>query len=94
MFKSQIVKIFRGYDSDKIGMGKNHEKELKEFDRLHNLMLNKIGEDAESKKILVQLENATSDLNYSDIDEYFREGFIFGARLALEICGVECDEEN
>ena len=94
MFKSQIIKIFRGYDSDKIGSGKIHEKESEEYERIRKELLDKIGDDKQIKALVIKMQNAFGSLAYYDLEDNFKEGFIFGARLALEICGVECDEEN
>ena len=93
MFKSQIIKIFRGYDSDKIGSGKIHEKESEEYERIRKELLDKIGDDKQIKNLLFKLQNAFCGLTYYDLEDYFKEGFILGARLALEICGVECEED-
>ena len=93
MFKSQIIQIYRGYDSDKIGMGKKHDKEYDDVIKYEKAMLEKIGDDEQFKKLLSKYDLAVNNLNYADIEDIFQEGFKLGARLAMEICGVECEED-
>ena len=91
MFKSQIIQIFNGYDTDRVGASKNSEKELDEVIECRKAMLEKIGEDEQFKKLFDKFDCALNNLNYADIENVFRDGFILGARLALEICGAELD---
>ena len=93
MFKSQIIQIFRRYEGNKVDFSQKHEKESKEIDRIVNEILKKFGNDSQLKSLLVDLQNATCDLNYADVEDSFKEAFVFGAQLALEICGAPCEDE-
>ncbi|MDE5911628.1 MAG: hypothetical protein K2H24_04775, partial [Clostridia bacterium] len=93
MFKSQITHIFRRYGSDKVSMGKNYKKVMEKFKITEEALLKKIGDDAELKQSLLKYEEAYNELNHADIEDVFKEGFILGARVVLEICGVGCEEE-
>ena len=93
MFKSQIIDFYRGYGGNKISMGKNYEKAMEKFKTIKNSFLKQIEANGELKKLLLEYEEAHNELNYADVEDIFREGFIFGARIDLEICGVECGDE-
>ena len=87
------MRLFREIDGDKIDIAKKHEREFMEFERLEKAMLDKIGDDAQFKNLFVQFQNASCNLNYADVEDEFKSAFIWGARVALEICGVECENE-
>ncbi|MDE6372052.1 MAG: hypothetical protein K2L61_00755, partial [Clostridia bacterium] len=79
--------------SEKMNTSKKYEKEWNEYNKIEKALLDKIGDDDQKKELLAKLLNLSNDLNFIDIEDTFREGFILGAQLALEICGVKCDDE-
>ena len=89
MFKSQILKIYREYVSPRMRIGKEREKEYDEMVKCEVAMVDKIGDDEELKKIFTQYDHALNNLNSADAEDIYKAGFILGARIALEICGVE-----
>ncbi|MDE6475176.1 MAG: hypothetical protein K2L70_08770 [Clostridia bacterium] len=93
MFKSKILQIYHRYDGEKVDISQKHEKEWKEVERIEKAILEKFEYDTQLKKLLIDLQNATSDLNFADFEDGFKEAFILGAQIALEICGVECKDQ-
>ncbi|MDE7191637.1 MAG: hypothetical protein K2O35_04155, partial [Clostridia bacterium] len=53
------------------------------------ILRNYIGEDKKFEKIFLNYTIEEGSLESLLCDKYFREGFLCGARLALEICGFE-----
>ena len=92
MFKSQIIKMYREY-ANEMRINKEHEKEYDEVIKYEKAMLEKIGYDEEFKRIFKQYDHALNQLNYADIENVFRKGFIMGAQTMLEICGAEREEQ-
>ncbi len=93
MLKSQILQIFRIYESNKIDITKKHEREWKEVEKIERAILEKFEYDTQLKQMLIDLQNATSDYNNADLEDKFKEVFILGAQIALEICGAERSDE-
>ena len=91
MIKSEIIKTFLEYKCSSMRRKEKHEKEYDDIVKLNDAMLEKIGDDEEFKKLFEEFDLALNNLNTVDIEEIFKEGFLFGARLAMEICGVECE---
>ena len=90
MFKSQIQRIYHECESIKKLSDKNSFKE--EFDeviRCNNAMRKRIGGDKELEKLFDDFDRALNYLNCVEVEDIFKKGFILGARVALEICGVE-----
>lgn len=91
MFKSEVTRIFLEYKGSSMRRKGKHEKEYYKVTKLNDEMLKKIGDDEEFKKLFENFDLALNNLNYADVEDVFKEGFLLGARLAMEICGVECD---
>ncbi|MDE6276068.1 MAG: hypothetical protein K2M75_05990 [Clostridia bacterium] len=92
MFKSQIIQLYRGYDIDKALINKEHKEENENLERIRKAVLEKIGRNAQLKDLFLKFEKLLCELDFAEVEDVYKEGFVMGARLALEICGVQCEE--
>lgn len=94
MFKSQIQSIYHECDFIRTNPNSNaYKKEFDELIRCNNAMRKRIGDDKELEKLFEDFEKALNFLNCSEAEDIFKKGFIMGAQMTLEVCGVKCDED-
>lgn len=63
----------------------------KEFDNLlkwEEILLKQIGEEKKIKRVYKEYIKALSTYYVVMFEQYYREGFICGAQVAMEICGI------
>ena len=93
MFKSQIRQMYREYACEQVKAGKKQIQAREEVDNCSKALLKKIGDDEELRKLFNRYDATLNNLNYADIEDVFIGGYIMGARMALEICEIEYEDD-
>ncbi len=73
--------------------GKPYKKEWDEVCKWSDILFKYMKDDKKFHSIFFQYDVADGLYEGARCDYYYREGFLCGARLALEICGFEKVEE-
>ena len=68
---------------------KPYKKEWEELSKWHEILNKYVGDDKKFYKIFFEYDMADGLYQGATNDYYFREGFLRGARLMLEIFGLE-----
>ena len=90
MIQSDIIRTFCELVEDKkIVNDKEYKKQNEEVVKRFKLLETYLNEDKKLNEIFSHYDMEQGLLEGISQDIYFREGFLCGARLALEICGYE-----
>lgn len=92
--QSQIIKMLIALDETlQIKIDKElHKKHLDEVVTREEALLAAFGDNEKLKELYRDFDMATLGYQATMERGYYREGFICGAKIALEICGVYMDE--
>ncbi len=96
MFKSQILQIFLDIDKERDGLYLNTKKYAKDYDKViecEDALIEKFRDNEEIMDLFRKHDMALGTYHYLELQEMFRKAFIFGAQVAMEMLGVEADEE-
>ena len=66
-----------------------YQKEIDEVLKWQDLMLKRVEGDKKFQAIFFKYDLAVAGYESVMNEQYFREGFLYGAKLMLEICGYE-----
>ena len=80
-------------DGKRIGNNKEYQKYLDESVKCNKILGNFAENNKEIQETLYQYSAAQGELEGIASDLYFREGFLCGARLVMEICGYSREEK-
>ena len=95
MTQSNIIQILCDtVDCKRIANNEDYQKNLDEAVKCNEILVNFAGDNKEIQETIYQYSVAQGQLEGIASDMYFREGFLCGARLALEICGFERVEKK
>ena len=74
-------------DEDCSVENKPYKKEWDELNKWYEILNKYVGDDKKFNRIFFEYDMADGLYQGATNDYYFREGFLRGARLMLEICG-------
>ncbi|MDE7070610.1 MAG: hypothetical protein K2O86_01380, partial [Clostridia bacterium] len=83
MFAMLALQSQTQIECDKTICGMQKEK----FEECKKLLLEAIGNNKPLNNLFVGINIAYNDFHTATITHYYKEGFIYGAQLMLEICG-------
>ena len=91
MIPTDIIQKLCDLIRDEDGSVKNkpYEKEWEESNKWLDILEKYMGDDKKFRDIFFNYDMAEGLLYSAMNDYYYRQGFLCGARLALEICGFE-----
>ena len=80
-------------DDKRVVENEEYKRQDEEFGKWSDILERYMKDDKKFQKIFFNYSIAEGCLSSTESDIYFREGFLCGARLALEICGFERAEK-
>lgn len=90
MLQSKIIEsLYDSVDEKKMVEEVEYTKQLDESVKWERILTEYVGEDKKFREIFLKYTIEEGVLGSVISRQYFREGFLCGARLALEICGFE-----
>ncbi|MDE6604726.1 MAG: hypothetical protein K2K85_01745 [Clostridia bacterium] len=93
--QSKILQLYRDIVGNQVVIDKKfYKKELDEVLKWQDLMLKRVEGDDKFKAIFFQYDLATAGYESIINEQYFKQGFLYGAKLALEICGYELKDKQ
>ncbi len=94
MSHSKIIQsLYDSVDEKKMVEEVEYTKQLDELVKWEKILAKYVGDDKKFNEIFLNYTIEEASLGCVISRQYFREGFLCGARLALEICGFERAEE-
>ena len=92
--QSQIIKLLKALEESEEIIGKCACEDLMDdVIGCEKKLFKCVGKIEGVRDIYDELDKANYDYHRARCLKYYREGFINGARIALEICGVEFTDE-
>ena len=96
MFNSHIIRVFldSAREAERFKIDKcKFEKELGVAFKLEDTLIKKFNGDKELIDLYYEVDRANYDCHYAELRETFRQAFILGAQVTMEIFGVAADEK-
>ncbi|MDE6474501.1 MAG: hypothetical protein K2L70_05315 [Clostridia bacterium] len=94
MLQSKIIQsLYDSVNEKKMVEEVEYTKQFDELGKWERILMEYIGDDKNFNEIFLNYTIEEGCLGDVISRQYFREGFLCGARLALEICGFERAEE-
>ncbi|MDE7209208.1 MAG: hypothetical protein K2O31_04930 [Clostridia bacterium] len=94
MSKSKIIQsLYDLVEDEKIVEDSEYKKQSDELGKWERILMEYIGDDKKFKEIFFNYSIEDGCLGSLISRQSYREGFLCGARLALEICGFERAED-